>query len=163
MNIDIDSEDKLALNISDRYFSRWVCQQLPGWRAWAATCRLPASSLQGGKQYKAAQTDLQFEFPMFSTTGMIWMLLRWASTLKAVASREVASNFLRGLTTTALPATMRFHVTLELPGVWPTDCWPCMPQRGAAIIECRDAVVEVASWCQRVQPLRAASMRSEWV
>ena len=95
MDIDIDSEDKLALNISDRYFSRWVCQQLLGWRAWAATCRLPASSLQGGNQYKAAQTDLQFEFPMFSTTGMMWMLLRWASTLKADASREAATNLKR--------------------------------------------------------------------
>lgn len=154
----------MNLQISTRYFSKWISSQWPSWVQSLCHERnfpLPRSAFEEGALSTRAleERKLQLEHYSVSTCGLLHLISRWAFTLKG-SCRVAASQLLDGMLSAGMPSSWPWLVHLHPPTEVALCCTPIHSQHADLLCRVQDGLLHVEPLAARVPQMRQGALRS---
>ena len=103
MRVTGPSQDQLDLQCSPRFYTKWECQQWPGWKGWATEkVQLPAAHFLPSRRSLKAQDPQPSprecaEDYSVSTPVLLSLLARFSTTLKSSHCQANALGLIKGM------------------------------------------------------------------
>lgn len=152
-------QEQLQLEVTERFASRWCCQQFKRWHSWLHDqIQMPSSAMQVGSRGKQFDDSISLEMYSVSTFALIYLLLRWQATLATSTSRTQATDLLAAFLSASLPTKFAVPISLVLPDSQPQHCWPTGLEAATCLPLVVNGSIDVGSWASRVPALRQSGI-----